>query len=179
MKTGEEKHNLAEGYVVENCPNTEEGTYRKFQVENAFCNGFNTGYDEGVMDGQGDLTSILVRTRALFKKAEKVGLHFSFDLSFRYETAQVTVYEVPECGSGLGDRVFHTPDTLVPVYRSITMGHIKKYLDDAEEFINKYTCDKENNLEKKVATLSAELSGAKKELRKVKNANKKKAEEGK
>ena len=128
------------------------------------------------MDGHGDLTSILVRTRALFKKAEKVGLHFSFDLSFRYETAQVDIYEVPECGSGLGDRVFHTPNTFIPVYRSITMGHITKYLDDAEEFINKYTCDKENNLEKRVATLSAELSGAKKELRKVKNANKKKGE---
>lgn len=180
MKTGEEKHDLAVNYVEETFPNKVEGTFEKHQMANAFCNGFNTGYDEGLMDGQGDLPAILARTRALYKKADKVGLHFNLDLSFRYETACVIIYENGEGGKGLGDRVFDAPHNhLGPTYNSITMGHINKYLDEAEAFIEKYAYDKEHNLEKKVANLSAELTDARKALRKVKNANKKKSEEGK
>jgi len=176
MKTHEEQYELGKVYVEETHEKQCDGTFGKHQLAYAYCAGFDAGYNEGLEDSncENELMAWIKGIRDLRKLGSKVGLFVTADISLTYNRGSLTIYSLDE-NDKPDERVFEA-NSVAQENTALKMGD---YIEKAREFINKYAYDKENNLEKKVATLSAELSGAKKELRKVKNANKKKAEEGK
>ena len=162
MKTVQEINAIATEWFESNYNNNE---HDKYALLGAYCEGYNKGYEDGCEDGKGASTipSLIKRCRALVKRADAVHLHFIFDLSFRYETADVRIYETDNDGM-LGDQVFSTRLKYTDILNA------DKRLDEAEDFITKYTRDSAVYLTKKMATLTQELTETKKALRKVKRS---------
>ena len=170
MKTGEEKHDLAVNYVEETFPTKVEGTFEKHQMANAFCRGFAAGYEDCQNDCQdyNALGGMMAKFKKVEKLAEKADLHLAGELNFTSNRADVTLYEYKN--NRMGDRVFSAN----PNYKSGTMGRMGEFLLMAEEFIYKYTADSEENLEKKLASLRAELTATRKSLIKARKIRQRK-----
>lgn len=167
MKTGEERHDLAVNYVESTYPDKVEGTFEKHQVANAYCKGFIDGREDAEADCNNpeSLGGWLNKFKALQKLAKNAELFVTAEIGLTYGQANVTIYENKD--NHLGGVVFRANNVLA----SNTAYRMMEYLLMAEEFIYKYTANTEENLEKKLESLRAELAATRKSLAKVKKLN--------
>lgn len=167
MKTGEERHDLAVNYVESTYPDKVEGTFEKHQVADAYCRGFADGREDAEADCNNpeSLGGWLNKFKALQKLAEKAELFVTAEIGLTYRQANVTIYE--HKNNNLGSVVFRANNGLA----NNTAYRMMEYLLMAEEFIYKYTANTEENLEKKLESLRAELAATRKSLAKVKKLN--------
>lgn len=170
MKTEEERHDLAVDYVESTYPYKVEGTFEKHQMASAYCKGFIAGREdaEADCDNAESLGGWLNKFKALEKLAEKVDLYITAEIGFVDKRADVTIYEYKN--KMLGETLFSTDNYLA----SDTAYRMMEYLLMAEEFIYKYTANTEDNLEKKLESLRAELAATRKSLAKVRKLSKNK-----
>lgn len=142
-----------------------------FHVGYAYQTGFKEGYEEGVADGNGasTLPALIKRVRGIVKRANALRLHANFDLSFRYETATVVIYDL-DINDKINDTVFRKESGYGKILSA------EAILDEAEKFLDNFANEEESRLTKSVETLSKTLSDTKKALRKVQKANATKGE---
>lgn len=167
MKTGEERHDLAVNYVESTYPDKVEGTFEKHQMANAFCKGFIAGREDAEADCNNteSLGGWFNKFKALQKIANKAELYITADISFISQRSNVTIYE--NKNDNLGCVLFRAPEH----YTENNAYRMMEFLLMAEEFIYKYTANTEENLEKKLESLRAELAATRKSLAKVKKLN--------
>lgn len=167
MKTSEERHDLAVNYVESTYPDKVEGTFEKHQVANAYCKGFIDGREDAEADCNNteSLGGWFKKFKALQKLAESADLYIAADIDFINKRADVTIYDYK--GKRFGDTLFRANAHCA----GNTAYRMMEFLLMAEEFIYKYTANTEENLEKKLESLRAELAATRKSLAKVKKLN--------
>lgn len=163
MKTKEERFDLAIDYVESTYPDKVEGTFEKHQMASAYCKGFIAGREDAEADCNNPETlgGWFNKFKALEKLAEKADLYITAEIGFVNKRADVTIYEYRN--KRLGDTLFSANNH----FASNTAYRMMEYLLMAEEFICKYTANTEENLEKKLESLRAELAATRKNLAKV------------
>lgn len=168
MKTEEERHDLAVDYVESTYPYKVEGTFEKHQMASAYCKGFIAGREDAEADCNNPETlgGWFNKFKALEKLAKKADLYITAEICFRSNHANVTIYEYRN--ERLGDTLFCANNH----FASNTGYRMMEYLLMAEEFICKYTANTEDNLEKKLESLRAELAATRKSLAKVRKLSK-------
>ena len=167
MKTDEERHDLAVNYVESTYPDKVEGTFEKHQMANAYCKGFIDGREDAEADCNNteSLGGWFNKFKTLQKIANKAELYITADISFISQRSNVMIYE--NKNDILGSVLFRAPEN----YTENTAYRMMEFLLMAEEFIYKYTANTEENLEKKLESLRAELVATRKSLAKVKKPN--------
>lgn len=163
MKTNEEIRDLAVNYVA--------NAYRDMDVVQLMEDAYYAGFSEGREDAEADCNNTeslggwLSKFKALRKLAEKANLYISAEIGFVNRRSDVTIYEYKN--NHLGDVLFRANRD----YMGDSTYRMMEFLLLAEEFIYKYTSNTEENLEKKLESLRAELAATRKNLAKIKKLN--------